>query len=755
MKTLIYRNNLKILFKSFVFLIYFFSSISMADIVKEIQISGNDRISDQTVKIFSGINLNDDVTSDDLNKLIKNLYETSFFKNISIKFENNILFIDLEENPLIQTVKIEGIKKTSLIESIRDIIFLKEKSSFVENKIKDDQNKILNALRINGYYFSEINSKVVTNQNNTVDIIYNINLGEKALIKKIKFIGNKIFKDNKLRKVIVSEEARFWKFISSKKHVDIKRFKLDENLLENFYKNNGYYNVKINSSFAQIVEDRKFEIIYNIDAGQKYYFNNLELNIPVDYNIKDFETLNKILLDLKSKSYSLNKIEDILDEVDEIALNRNYEFVSATYNETITDNNKIDLTINLKDTKKFYIEKINIIGNSITSERVIRNKLLSDEGDPFNELLVNKSFNNIRSTRLFKTVETKIQTIDENMTKIIDIKVEEKPTGEIFAGAGTGTSGSSLSFGISENNYLGEGIKLGSEFSFTDDSLTGKLFLNEPNFKNSNRSFNRGFERSEVDNLATFGYETTKTAFVFGTSYEQYRDIFFSPTIESSYETINTTSLASSAKKKQDGDYLDIVLDYSLSLNKLNQNFNPSDGYKFVFSQELPLYTEDFTLINKLNYSKYFETEGDAIYSFSFFTATSNSLTNDDARITKRIFIPSRKLRGFEPGKIGPKDGTEYIGGNFGSSINFATTLPGLLTEIQELDLSLFFDAANVWGVDYSSAIDDNSKVRSSTGIALDWFTPIGPLSLSYSIPLTKHSNDKTENVRFNIGTTF
>tara|TARA_Y100000590_G_scaffold311679_1_gene352214 strand:- start:1156 stop:3339 length:2184 start_codon:yes stop_codon:yes gene_type:complete len=727
----------------------------MADIVKEIQISGNDRISDQTVKIFSGINLNDDVTSDDLNKLIKNLYETSFFKNISIKFENNILFIDLEENPLIQTVKIEGIKKTSLIESIRDIIFLKEKSSFVENKIKDDQNKILNALRINGYYFSEINSKVVTNQNNTVDIIYNINLGEKALIKKIKFIGNKIFKDNKLRKVIVSEEARFWKFISSKKHVDIKRFKLDENLLENFYKNNGYYNVKINSSFAQIVEDRKFEIIYNIDAGQKYYFNNLELNIPVDYNIKDFETLNKILLDLKSKSYSLNKIEDILDEVDEIALNRNYEFVSATYNETITDNNKIDLTINLKDTKKFYIEKINIIGNSITSERVIRNKLLSDEGDPFNELLVNKSFNNIRSTRLFKTVETKIQTIDENMTKIIDIKVEEKPTGEIFAGAGTGTSGSSLSFGISENNYLGEGIKLGSEFSFTDDSLTGKLFLNEPNFKNSNRSFNRGFERSEVDNLATFGYETTKTAFVFGTSYEQYRDIFFSPTIESSYETINTTSLASSAKKKQDGDYLDIVLDYSLSLNKLNQNFNPSDGYKFVFSQELPLYTEDFTLINKLNYSKYFETEGDAIYSFSFFTATSNSLTNDDARITKRIFIPSRKLRGFEPGKIGPKDGTEYIGGNFGSSINFATTLPGLLTEIQELDLSLFFDAANVWGVDYSSAIDDNSKVRSSTGIALDWFTPIGPLSLSYSIPLTKHSNDKTENVRFNIGTTF
>ena len=123
--------------------------------------------------------------------------------------------------------------------------------------------------------------------------------------------------------------------------------------------------------------------------------------------------------------------------------------------------------------------------------------------------------------------------------------------------------------------------------------------------------------------------------------------------------------------------------------------------------------------------------------------------------ITKRIFIPSRKLRGFEPGKIGPKDGSDYIGGNYGSTINFASTLPRLFTEVQDLDLSLFFDAANVWGVDYDSSLDDNSKIRSSTGIALDWFTPIGPLSLSYSLPITKHSSDVTENFRFNIGTTF
>ena len=144
-----------------------------------------------------------------------------------------------------------------------------------------------------------------------------------------------------------------------------------------------------------------------------------------------------------------------------------------------------------------------------------------------------------------------------------------------------------------------------------------------------------------------------------------------------------------------------------------------------------------------------------SIFSLGLFTASSNSISNNDARITKRIFIPSRKLRGFEAGKIGPKDGTDFIGGNYGTAFNVATTLPNLFADVQNLDFSFFYDAANVWGVDYDSSIDENSKIRSSTGLAVEWFTPVGPLSLSYAIPLTKSSTDKTETVRFNIGTTF
>ena len=739
----------------FVFIITLSSQALSKELIKNFKISGNDRISSETIILFSGYKLNDKIDQNDINEIIKKLYETSFFKNLSINFDENILFIEVEENPLVQTVIFNGIKNKSLIEQIKDTIVQKEKSSFVENKIKIDQDRILNSLRVSGYYFSKVSSSIKKNKNNTVDIIYDIELGDKALIKNIKFIGNKVFKDNKLRKVIVSEEAKFWKFLSSKKTVDIQRFKLDEKLLKNFFKNNGYYNVNINSSFAQIIEDKYFEIVFNVDAGKKYFFNNMILNLPDDYNRMDFNKLEQLLLELKNKPYSLNRIEDILDEIDEITLNNNYEFVSATYDETTVSGNKIDMVINLKDTEKFYIEKVKITGNLITSERVIRNALISDEGDPFNELLVNKSYNNIRALGLFKDVKTNVETNENKKTKIINIEVEEKPTGEIFAGAGTGTSGSTLSFGISENNYLGEGIRLGTNFSITDDSLTGRFFTREPNYKNTNRSLTRSFERTENDFLTKYGYKTEKTGFSFGTSYEQYKDIFFSPTISNYYESISTNSKASAAKRKQDGDYLDVNLNYDLTLNKLNRNFNPSDGFKLILSQELPFYSEDYTLINKLNYSKYFESDGGTIFTLGFLAATSNSLSNDDARITKRVFIPQKKLRGFEPGKIGPKDNDDYIGGNFGTAFNLASTLPRLFTEVQDLDVSLFFDAANVWGVDYDSSIDENSKIRSSTGVALDWFTPIGPLSLSYAIPITKNSTDTTENFRFNIGTTF
>ena len=738
-----------------ILLFFFLMTFSVnAEIVKKIEVKGNQRVSSETIKIFSEVKINSDLNLNNLNNVIKKIYSTDYFKNVQAEIVNNTLFISVEENPIIQNLKIEGVKNKRILEVLNEQVEMKEKSSFVEYKVKNDEQKITNILRTNGYYFSEVNSKLKINENNTVDLIFNIILGEKAFIKKITFIGDKRIKDNKLRKIIVSEEAKFWKFISSKKFLDINRIKLDEKLLYNYYKNKGYYNVSIESSSAKIIDENNFELIFNINSGNKFYFGEIDLVVPDDYSIESFADIIEVQNDLKGKIYSLNKIKRILNKIDEIALTKEFEFINAKYNETLVDN-KINFIIKLEDSEKFYIERVNIYGNYITSENVIRNSLIVDEGDPFNKILVNKSINQIKSRRIFKTVNETIKDGSSDNFKIININVEEQPTGEISAGAGTGTSGSTVSFGIKENNYMGTGVKIDTNAAISDTGLKGLLSINNPNFKNSDKSLITTIEATQTDNMSRFGYKTSRTGFSIGTSFQQYQDIYFSPSISNYFESLKTSSKASAAKKKQKGDYIDSNFNYGLTLNKLNQNFQPSSGFKSSFYQTIPIYSDDFSIRNSIDYAKYYSPNENAIISFKFLAQTINSVAGDDVRISKRIFLPSKRLKGFEYGRIGPKDGSDYIGGNYATAINFATTLPGLFSDLENIDFSFFIDAGNVWGVDYSDTLDDNSKIRSSTGLAVDWLTPIGPLSFSFAKPITKADTDKTESFRFDIGTTF
>tara|TARA_Y100000590_G_scaffold469660_1_gene658935 strand:+ start:86 stop:2323 length:2238 start_codon:yes stop_codon:yes gene_type:complete len=745
---------MKIFFFKITLIVCFFCFQLKAEVINEIKVSGNQRVSSETIKVFSGVKKNSDIAEYELNEVLKKLYSTNYFKNVSLNTDNNILYIYVEENPIIQSLIFEGVKNKQILETLTEQIEMREKSSFIESKVKSDEEKITNILRTNGFYFSKVSTKLNYNENNTVDLIYEVNLGERAFIKKITFIGDKKIKDNKLRKIIVSEEAKFWKFVSTKKYLDINRIKLDEKLLINFYKNKGYFNISVESSSAKVINEKDFELIFNINAGEKFYFGDIDLDIPSDYSPESFKKIIETQNELEGKVYSLNKIKKILKRIDEIVLMKEFEFINAKYSEKI-NGNKINFAIKLEESEKFYIERINLFGNYITTENVIRNALIVDEGDPYNEILVNKSINQVKSKRIFKTVNKEVVDGSTNKTKIINITVEEQATGEISAGAGAGTSGQTISFGIRENNYLGSGVKLDTSVSLSDTGIEGVFTVNNPNYKNSNKSLITSFEATKIDQMSKFGYKSSKTGFSFGTSFEQFEDIFFSPSFSNYFESLKTSSTASDAKKKQKGDYFDSNFSYGLTLNKLNQNFQPSSGSKSSFFQTIPIYSDDFSFVNTFDYAKYFSPNENAIISVRFLAKAINSLAGDDVRISKRVYLPGRRLKGFEFGKIGPKDGDDFVGGNYASALNFATTLPGLLSELENVDFSLFFDAGNVWGVDYNSALDDNSKIRSSTGLAVDWLTPIGPLSFSFSQPITKSSSDITEKFRFDIGTTF
>ena len=741
-----------------VFIIFLINSISLAEIVNKVEINGNQRISKATIITLGVIKKNINYDNDELNKILKNLYGTNFFNDIELKLSDGTLLINLSENPIIENIEISGIKKKELTKILLEKIVLKNRMSFTENQLLKDTNLIKNILKTSGYYFAKVDTSFSKdNELNSIRLKININLGEKAKIKKISFIGDKKVKDKKLLEVIASEEHKFWKFISNKVYLNQSTIELDKRLLENYYRNLGYYKVKVLNSFSEFSDQGYFKLLFNIESGNQYFFNNFNLNLPEDYNKSDFKKIEKIFNKLKNENYSLDNLNLILKEIDKIASERLYDFIDAKVEEEIIENNKINFTFNIIDSDKFYVEKINILGNFQTIEEVIRNRLIVDEGDPLNNLLYAKSIDNIKSLRIFKTVKSEVKDGSKNNLKIVDIIVEEQPTGEVSLLAGVGTAGTSVGGGIIEKNFLGKGINLETNLEISEDTITGKFVYSKPNFAYTDNTLFTSVKSTNSDFLTDNGYKVKETGFSLGTTYEQYENLFFSPEISIILEDLETNHTASSQLKKQEGTYEDFYFNYGLTYDLRDSTYRPTSGNKTTFYQELPVISNNNEISNTLIYTQYksLNQSTDMIGKASLYLKAVNTLDDSDVRVSKRNRVPYNRLRGFQKGKIGPVDNSDYIGGNYVTALNLSTNLPAILNTVENIDFLYFIDIANVWGVDYSSTIDDSNSIRSSTGIGLDWITPIGPLSFSLSQPLTKKSSDKTETFRFNLGTTF
>ena len=745
--------NIKIKFL-IIFFILIYQTNSFSSELKKIIIEGNERISPDTIRMFSNIEVGQKITNIDLNQVLKDIYSSNFFENVTVEIKDLSLIIRVNESPIIESINYTNIKSKKILEELKRNQILKSRSSFSEFFLSEDKKRIQSTLKDLGYYFSKVDTLITDLGNNKINIDYVIKLGDKSRIKKISFIGNKIYKNRKLRSLIVSEEYKFWKFISGKKYLNENIIALDKRLLKNYYLNKGFYNVEINSSFAKMINESEFELIFNINPKNKIYFNDLTLKLPNDFKKENFYEINDLFNNLKGKPYSINQVEKILEKIEIITINDQFLSVKASIEEKI-NSNKLDIIFKIDEVEKYYVKKINILGNNITQENVIRNQFEIDEGDPFNEILQNKTLNNLKNLNIFREVSSEIITSESDKTKIINVNVEEKPTGEIFAGAGAGTSGATFSVGIKENNYLGKGLTVQADGTLTEDSFKGQFSLINPNFNNSDKSIFLSVQALEIDRLTNSGYKTNRTGFDVGTGFEYLDDLFLSLSTRTFYENIETNSTASARQRKQEGDYFDSFINFNFDLDKRNQKFKTTDGYRSILGVDLPVISDTYSMQNSYSYKYFTELYEDNISSFSLFLKSSNSLTGEDIKLSERLFIPSSRLRGFEKGKVGPKDGKDFIGGNFITSLNFVSTLPQVFPNLQDIDMSVFLDAANVWGVDYDSSLDDGSKIRSSIGIGIDWFTAIGPVNFTFAETLSKSDSDITETFRFNIGTSF
>ncbi len=447
----------KALLQSLFFFI-FITTVSYAEIVNKIKVVGNVRVSTETIIVFGDIRINEDYNAQKINELSRQLYDTDFFSYLEINLINGLLEISVKENPIIQSLVFNGSKAKKHKEAIKEVIQLKEKTSYVENKLIRDIQKIKTAFRNQGFYFIEVEAYAKENVNNSIDLIYQINRGKRAKIGKIVFIGDKKVKDSKLRGIITSEESKVWKFISSKKYLNQGRIELDTRLLENFYKSKGYYRVKVLTTNVLYEDGEGFLLTYNIDSGKRFRFENVSLKVSEGLDKNSFIEIAKDLPKLKNKYYSPKKIIKILDEINKLSTKKDLQFINSKLIETVK-NDKILVAINIFEGKKYFVERINIIGNNVTEDNVIRGELKVDEGDPYSLLLLDKSINRIKSRNIFGKINKNIYEGSSPDLKIINIEVEEKATGEIFAGAGVGSSGGTVGGGVKENNFLGRGFK--------------------------------------------------------------------------------------------------------------------------------------------------------------------------------------------------------------------------------------------------------------------------------------------------------
>ena len=731
----------------------FYNVYSYSEVVNKVDVQGNDRISSETIMIFGDIVIGNNYEESDVSLLIKKLYETRFFSNISVELANNKLTIVVEENPIVYSIIFKGEKAKKHVEKIKEFLLVREKSSYVSNNIKHDINQIKSFYRARGYYFVKIDAEIEKLEKNRVNIFYSIDAGEKAKISKIYFLGDKKFRDKRLRDIIISEEAKFWKFLSQNVYLNQERIELEKRLLENYYRNKGYYEVDLTSSNVEYSEGEGFVLTYSINAGKRYKFKKIFADVSEALDSSAFFSLEPEFNKLVGQYYSQIKLHSLLEKIDKLSERKELQFVNHSLLETLDDDG-IEVKINIFEGKKFIIEKINIAGNTITNDSVIRGELLVDEGDPFSELLVNKSLNKIRGRNIFGKVEQKTLPGSTDDLKILEINVEEKATGEIMAGAGVGTEGTSFMFSVRENNWLGKGVYLTSALSISEERVSGNIEVIDPNYNFSGNSVSTSLNVSATDRTATTGFKSSKTGFSLGTSFEQYENIYISPALGIDYEDIEAESTASDNIKKMDGTYITSDFTYGITLDKRNQSFQPTEGYSTSFFQSLPLIQDSSSIINTFNANTWHEISENVIGSLKFQARTVHGI-DDNVRLTDRLFVSGRKLRGFVRGKVGPKDGADWIGGNYVTGLSVEAQLPNLLPESYKTDFSLYLDTANIWGVDYSDSLDDSNKIRSSVGVAANVFTAIGPLSWTLSQSLTKASSDVTETFNFNIGTSF
>ena len=751
--------KLKYTYKTILIIIYSFllsSTLTKNTIAEEIsiQILGNE-FTDSQVILSLLENKPDKLNNEYSNYILKPLDNSLLFKNVKVEISENKYVIFISEYSNINNIyyrnnkRIKDDELDQIVQSLRLVNLNPNTFNLFINEVK----KIYASY---GYNSAEIIiTEDVIEETNTADLTVNFEEGKITKINQIYFNGNNKYSSQELL-TIINSKYKTLRNIFANNNFKVFQIERDKILLSNYYKDNGYIDISI-AHKIEFLSSNRVNIYFNINEGEQYIFSNINLNDTE--NILDKETTSLVqdeinLFSNKNKSFSLNKINELKNNISKIIISNGLKFFEIKLLEKKV-NNEINILFDIYNIKPKYTNQIIVKGNTRTYDYVIRRELEISEGDAIYDTQISSIYDKLNSLNLFKSIDIKEVNVEDNLVNL-EINVEEKQTGSVNAGVSVGTlDGFAILAGLKERNFYGTGRSLEilvntsedkNEFIFnTTDRLSYENDV-DVNFKTNYKQ--EDFSKSSSYKLNTL---ITGVGLQYKINKRLYHKVDFSYLLKD-YEVTDTSSVSDSIGKSS-GENISFLLNNNFVYSTLNKGFIPKNGNYLNFNNsiETPTSSSNGYIRNIITFKKYYSYKKNII---SAQTRVGNilSLNNNDILTDDKFALGGRWLRGFDNYGAGPRNSrTSYVGGNnlfvtkfdYSRELNRNSNFP--------LYLNLFNDYGIVWD-NKTEPLKNDNNLRASFGLGLKYYSPIGPIGLTWGFPFMDEEYDIKRMFLFSIG---
>ena len=732
----------------------------MGDRISSVSIRGNQRVESRTILSYMNIQSGDKFSPADIDNSLKALYATGFFSDVSIRIEGNTLVVQVVENPIISRVAFEGNDRIET-KDIEKEMELKPRSIYSKDKVQSDVSRILDIYRRSGRYNATVEPKVIKQDQNRVDLVYEISEGQAALVQKISFVGNEKYSSQDLRKAIRTEETRWYNFLSDNDKYDPDRLQFDQELLRRFYVNEGYADFQVKSAHAELSPAKdSFYLTFVVEEGPQYKLGDVSVVSELAGDKKpDFTSM---LTTVKGDTYDASKVDASVDAITKELGNQGYAFVDIQPKlDRDPATQTVGLTYIIKPGPRVYVERINVTGNVRTLDKVIRREFRLAEGDAYNSAKLQRSEQRINNLGFFEKAEVKNEPGSAPDKTVVNVDVKEKSTGEINIGAGfSSTDGIIGNIGLSESNLLGRGQSIKTDFVLATRRKQAELSFTEPYFLD--RELAAGFDiyRTYRDFTQESSYISDIKGINLRLGYSFTEELQHSVYYTAHNNTIrDVPSTASIYIQQQEGTNTTSAVGQTFTLDERNNKFDPTKGYIARLTQEVAgLGGNTKYLKHEFKAGYYYPVAAKWTLSFLGSAGYIKGIGGEDVRISDRFFIGGDDMRGFANAGIGPRDKNtnDALGGNTyyvgTTELRFPLGLP------DDLGVSgaVFTDVGSLWNLDSVGVnILDKNSARVSSGFGMLWSSPFGPIRIDLAKALVKEDFDQTELFRFSFGTRF